>query len=240
MNEEIIRNDENKQSADASLAEQYALAVRLANGIGVEKNLKESFALMKKLAEDGYVNAYAALASRYYEGSGTARDIKAAESWAKKAVEEGGDRDVAAKILYWIDRETIKERTDKMSISMDVLNWGNIFYRQKKYTDALKHFIKAAQMGNPVAMNDVSYCYYNGKGVKASKTAAFEWMKRAAENGYEDAYATLAAKYYMGEGTAKNYEQAEYWAQRAINEKTKHSEAAADIIRSIREQNRKQ
>ena len=192
--------------------------------------MKEQFEAVKKAAEGGDAKAYALLASKYYEGAGTDRDLKLAENWAKKALEEGGDRQIASQVLYWIDRETEDQRTDEESESMKILNRGSALMQQKKYTEAFKCFLKAAQMGHPAAMNNVSVCYFFGYGIKVNKVAAFEWMKKAADGGYESAYYPLAAKYYMGDGCAKSLEKAAEWAKKALDEKTSYANSAKELL----------
>ena len=198
-------------------------------------SLKEIFENVKAAAEGGDVRAYALLASKYYEGSGTERNVALAEEWAKKSLAaEVGDQ-LAAQILYWIARETEDLYKDEESESMKILNRGTMAMAAKKYSEAFKCFTKAAKMGHPAAMNNLSVCYFNGQGTMVNKVAAFEWMKKAAEGGHVSAYYPLAAKYYMGVGCAKSVENALVWATKAYEEKTpfeKHAKELLDIIKN--------
>ena len=50
---------------------------------------------------------------------------------------------------------------------------------------------KAAEKGEPMAMNDLGSMYEHGRGVAQDSTKAITWYRRAAALGNEDANATL-------------------------------------------------
>ena len=51
----------------------------------------------------------------------------------------------------------------------------------------MKWYRKAAEQGNTVAQYNIGICYYYGKGTSKDNGSAKFWMKKAAEQGYEDA-----------------------------------------------------
>lgn len=93
---------------------------------------------------------------------------------------------------------------------------GVAFYQKQDYATAFNCFLAAANKGNLIGMNNLSFFFANGIGTPKNEVAAFEWMKRAAENGYVPAYYPLASKYYTGSGVAKNMVQAKIWAEKTI------------------------
>ena len=53
--------------------------------------------------------------------------------------------------------------------------------------------------------------YYEGIGVDQDYRKAFEWVQRAAKQGYTNAQTDLAIMYESGKGVDQNYEKAMQW-----------------------------
>ena len=60
--------------------------------------------------------------------------------------------------------------------------------------------------------------YYGGDGKTQDYAQAFDWYKKAAEQGNAEGQLKLAVLYYTGQGTDKNYEEALYWANKAAEQ----------------------
>lgn len=96
--------------------------------------------------------------------------------------------------------------------SYALIDQGVQYYTNQDYVNAFALFMESAQMNNPIAMNNVSVCYYNGQGVEADEQKAFEWMLRSAQNGYVPACREMGNKY----AAINEYDNAIYWVNKAI------------------------
>jgi hypothetical protein len=65
-------------------------------------------------------------------------------------------------------------------------------------------------------MNNLGYMYENGYGTTKDILEAFNWYKKAAEQGDAVAMTNLGKGYYNGTGVAKNEKEAEAWLKKAI------------------------
>ena len=72
-----------------------------------------------------------------------------------------------------------------------------------------------ADTGDAASCYQVALAYKSGNGVQKSLTTAFQYMKSAAEKGYEPAYIEVAKMYHGGRGVTKDREIAEQWYQKA-------------------------
>lgn len=120
-----------------------------------------------------------------------------------------------------------------MSQEEILLQQGMDCLRQNDYDGAFSNFQQAAQMGYPVAMNNLSVCYAKGYGTPVNRVEAFRWMKEAAEQGYPDAYYPLAQKYRLGDGTPMDLETALVWAKRALQDAPEDRSQAQQLIEEL-------
>ena len=77
----------------------------------------------------------------------------------------------------------------------------------------------------PDAMHHVIDSYLKGKGVEPNRVAAFEWLRKGAEQSEESFYFDLAMAYRDGEGTAVNIDEFRHWMGAAAKNKYDFSEA---------------
>ena len=80
-----------------------------------------------------------------------------------------------------------------------------------KKTDPFAEKKAKADNGDAAACYEVAMAYKE----KNNLSAAFNYMKSAAEQGYTPAYIELAKMYHGGRGVAKNRTTAEYWYKKA-------------------------
>lgn len=111
-----------------------------------------------------------------------------------------------------------------------LLQQGMDCLRQNDYDGAFSNFLQAAQLGYPVAMNNLSVCYAKGYGTPVNRVEAFRWMKEAAERGYSPSYYPLANKYRLGDGTPMDLETALLWAKRALQDAPEERTQAQQLI----------
>lgn len=69
---------------------------------------------------------------------------------------------------------------------------GWCYEKINDFVKAYPHYLKAANLGNTWAMNNIAYLYFNGQGVSQNYTKGREWLEKAVNNGNE------YARYWMG------------------------------------------
>jgi len=151
---------------------KFALAVigsgLLLVGCGQEaakKLLPMDVKSLKKLAEQGDVNAQYNLGVMYNNGTGVEQNFKEAVKWYRKAAEQG---QVYAQS-----------------------NLGVIYAKgqgvDQDFKEALKWWQKAADQGNAYAQYNLGRMYKRGEGVTEDHVTAYAWWNIAATNGDKDA-----------------------------------------------------
>ena len=78
----------------------------------------------------------------------------------------------------------------------------------EKYSDALEHYIKAADLGSAHAQVWIGNFYARGLGVERNQTEAVKWYQNAADQGDPSALCNLAHAYQNGIGVPKNIDKA--------------------------------
>ena len=71
---------------------------------------------------------------------------------------------------------------------------GAAAYSAGNYSEAVKYFRQAAEMGDSEAQNNLAVCYEFGKGVKKDLGKAYEWYSKAAAKGNAGAKENLQKK----------------------------------------------
>lgn len=95
---------------------------------------------------------------------------------------------------------------------------GNFRYRSDKYSEALKWYSKAEELGDCEAMLNIGNMYALGKGVPQDNEKAVEWWEKAAENDNVNAQATLGRCYLFGNGgVTVDKDKAEKWLRKAAD-----------------------
>ena len=189
------------------------VAVLFMNGQGTAKDECAAFEWTKRAADIGYEPSYYTLAVKYFYAVGVEKNLDLAYLWAGKTMNSSVDyktRANASSLITMIEQERTSKPEERY------INEGFEYYKVQRYDMAMKSFLMAAELGNPVAMNNVSILYFNGHGVPVNLKEAFVWMKKAAECGYAPSFYPMATKYFFGKGTEKDLEQAEYWVRKTL------------------------
>ena len=76
--------------------------------------------------------------------------------------------------------------------------------------------MRAADLGHPAGMYNVSMCLREGVGTAQDPRKAFEWMKNAAKSGFDEAALPLAQHYHYGIGVHPDDRQARPWLDKAL------------------------
>ena len=82
---------------------------------------------------------------------------------------------------------------------------------------ALHFYTIAAECGNPDAMCNAAYCYFNGIGTDENPEKAFMLYKKAAEAGNRNGMTNLWPFYFHGFGTKQDTVEAIKWLIKAID-----------------------
>ena len=99
---------------------------------------------------------------------------------------------------------------------------GKKLYDAKKYEQAFKKLLPAAQKGHKKAQYRIGRCYDKGRGVEENNTKAYIWYLKSSQLGYAKAQYQLAKCYMKGKGTTKDTAKAKAWMLKAIkNDKVK-------------------
>ena len=115
----------------------------------------------------------------------------------------------------------------KQEISLDlltdkdiykILNEGDILLREKKYTQAFKKYLLAAEQGNSYGQNTHGLMYKNGDGVESDYIEAVKWYRRAAEQGNLYGQYNLGLMYQYGYGVEMDCKKALYWYGKAAEQ----------------------
>lgn len=145
---------------------QLALATLHHRGDRIPQDYKEAFKWYKKAAENGVRMAQYYLAGMYRRGDGTSKDPQKDFYWLKKAAEQGYEN---AQIL----------------LAMKYLKGDGTEKDEDGYVQWL---LKSAEHGDGETMFLIALNYSMGRnGFPHDKKEAEKWLKRSAEQGYEDA-----------------------------------------------------
>ena len=108
---------------------------------------------------------------------------------------------------------------------------GKDLYDAKKYEQAFKKLLPAAQKGHKKAQYRVGRCYDKGRGVEENNSKAYTWYLKSSQQGYGKAQYQLAKCYMKGKGTTKDAAKAKAWMLKAMQNdkaKEKYKEDVAD------------
>ncbi len=113
----------------------------------------------------------------YFYGLGVTADAEEAFKWFGKAAKENKN----AKLFLDKRKELSAE---KMKKNTDILEFDNLK--------------KSAESGDPEAQYNLFFRYNSGRGVKADRSRALQWLKKSAEAGYARAQWYLGNEYIFG------------------------------------------
>ena len=85
-------------------------------------------------------------------------------------------------------------------------------------TEASRWWIKAAELGNADAQNDVGLMFFNGRAVIDNPLQMASWCRKAATLGVADAQVYLGDLFDLGRGVKQDFFKAAYWYRRAAHQ----------------------
>ena len=127
------------------------------------------------------------------------------ERWLKRAVEEYGFGYAAINLAVinsnrpeeremWYEKAARLGKGDTQ-VNKALTERGIKLFENGDYQEAVKYFRWAAENGYADAQNRLGVRYYNGQGVSEDKIKAYEWFKKAADQGHVKALENLGNCY---------------------------------------------
>lgn len=85
---------------------------------------------------------------------------------------------------------------------------GETYYAVERYSEALKCFLKAAELGYTGAYIEIGDMYYYGRGTAVNYSEAARWYQKAVDEADCEAYKKIAVMYHYGRGVDKDIRKA--------------------------------
>jgi|GEM_PF-1984306 len=111
--------------------------------------------------------------------------------------------------------ETPAPAAPKIS-AVELINQGEVFFRQGQFEQAFALFNKASLANFPAGHYYTGLSYSTGSGVRRSPAKAKEYFERAVAGGYDLANYPLSLMYRTGRGAEKNEQKADQYLEKAL------------------------
>ena len=203
------------QAESGDVNSQVILANKYFNGEGLKQDKKEAVKWYRLAADRGHAGAQTAMGIFYSGAHGLFEpNIEIAFQYFMKAANQG-DATAQWRIgdIYLYQNNLVEaEKWLTMSLNNGdqsaIIGLADVNMRQGRKEEAVKLLTKSASLGNPLAMNNLGFCYQNGQGVHMDKEIAVYWYQKAVDENYDLACQNLAICYRDGIGVKKNIKKA--------------------------------
>ena len=177
-------------AAQGDASAQFEVAARLAEGKGLNQDLKEAAQWYQRAAASGFAMAQFRLGTLYERGLGVKPDASRAQVWYERAAAQGN----------------VKAMHNLAVLAAARAPKGD-------YEGAVRWFKAAADFGLADSQYNLAVLYENGMGVTKDTQQAYKWLLLAAKSGDKDAAGRLdALKPKMSNGDlAAAQDQAATW-----------------------------
>lgn len=206
------------ESGDIDIANEIGYMYQM--GHGVTQDYIEAYKWYLISAENGYADAQRMIGSLYHQGLGVEKDHIKALEWYLKAADN--DHSIAIYNVGCLYENAIGIEQNFQTAFQYFMRAANLGLAEAQYVVGLKYYrgegvemdleeakrwyTIAYENGNIGAATDLGYLEYGEYPEKA-----FEWSRRAAEQGNSYGQYNLARHYYWGMGVAKDYSEALKW-----------------------------
>ena len=102
------------------------------------------------------------------------------------------------------DTGTAQNSSEASSLAQE----GNALVLEGRYEEAIPLLEKAVELGDPVGLQTLGWCYFFGYGVDKDDDKAFSLYMQAADQGYVLADYAVGYCYYYGVGADQDYDEA--------------------------------
>lgn len=225
----------------------FYMGVCYSNGEGTEQDSIKAFRAFRAASNHGDISSMHNLANCYMHGFGTESNANLAYHWYKVAADSGYVRSMtilgkcyeegyltekdSVQSLYWYSRAAEKEDAYALyKIGCHYERIDSLEQKDKKElrkSDALKYFVRSAELLNVHAQMKLSEFYRTGRYFKKNKKKSFEWLLHAAGNGLCEAQEKVAECYEHGRGTSSNDIKAYQWYKKAAEQGSELGKAKA-------------
>lgn len=187
---------------------KFKLGDYYIRGLGVDKDPKKGFAMIKEAAEAGCHEAQIELASLMVKKDYCPENLPAKlENQDFEDIETG----------FWDLIRASAANNNPMAL----YTMGRKLCETKDSEHDKKlgfHYLYAAANRNlPEAQYEVGVAYFNGMGVKQNYLKAMEWFLKAESNNFVTAKYYLALIHLYGDGALKDYKKAREYAETLTN-----------------------
>jgi len=178
-----------------------ALSALAAQGRGMDQSDKESFKYMSRAAELGSPEAQYELANMLANGRGMPRDMEAAILWGRKAAEQGHapaqfamGRALISSIeqarkneaIEWLAKAAQAGQAQAVLLLATAIGKGE-YGLMRDEARAEELLLPWAEKGNADCQFVLAALYQHGETFAGRRSEAQLWLRRAAENGSEEA-----------------------------------------------------
>jgi localization factor PodJL len=157
-------------AAQGDASAQFEVASRLAEGKGLDQDLKEAALWYRRSAANGFAMAQFRLGTLYERGMGMKADPQRAKVWYERAAAQGN----------------VKAMHNLAVLAASASPKGD-------YAAAANWFKAAAEYGLADSQYNLAVLYENGLGVSKDMLQAYTWLLLAAKSGDKDAVARVDA-----------------------------------------------
>ena len=172
----------------------FQLAQMYYKGRIEEQDVKKTFNLVKRLADQGDAASQLSLARMCFTGEGVEKDIPCAIDYAKRSVEQGYAPAMVFLAVFLLNH-----------VGKEIKEWDG-----ETAFDLVRN---SAEKGFTPAQLFLGHMCFTGEGVEKNIPCAVDWIGRSANYGYVPAQAAFGELYFTGEGVEKDIQQAIYWWQ---------------------------
>jgi TPR repeat protein len=185
--------DEARREANIAQAKGSTLAMTLLGamseyGYGVPKDEIEALRWYRKAAELDDDRAIGLVSMKAMLGVGVAKDSAEAKALTKAMNDRMGKR-YSARAAPVNTLESLAEKGDVQAQH----NVAFQFEQQKKYDEAIKWYMRAAEQGSSISQMNLAQMYEKGMGVKQDFAEAKKWYRKSMESGSGEALYRLAS-----------------------------------------------
>jgi len=151
-------------AAQGDASAQFEVASRLAEGKGIDQDLREAAQWYQRSAANGFALAQFRLATLYERGLGVKRDRQRSQVWYERAAAQGN----------------VKAMHNLAVLAASRSPTGD-------YETAARWFKAASEYGLADSQFNLAVLYENGMGVPKDLQQAYKWLVLAAKSGDADA-----------------------------------------------------
>lgn len=164
---------------------QFEQALMLYNGLGIAENKNDAYFKFYACAMSKYPYSYPFIGDSYFYGYGVKKDYNEAIKWYNEALKENIPNQYLNIATVYFKQKKYDEAIENLLKEEDSLNkykvLAEIYSKNKKYEDSYNAYIKCTHYLDPDSFYQVYKMLKKGKGVKKDKELANNYYLRYLE-----------------------------------------------------------